>query len=281
MAVEYAYRKPAVAGMFYPSDRITLKEMVNKMLNSADTSHFPHISEPFGFISPHAGYIYSGGVAACGFRLLKDSGFKPELVIVIAPSHYTYFKGASVGMFSAYSTPLGDVKVARDEVDFLVENYEVFSFVEEAHLQEHSLEVQLPFLQVVLGEFKLIPVVVGDQRIYTVEAMADAFTDFLGKITSSFLIVASSDLSHYHSDDVAERLDSRVVDYVEKMDYRGLMKAVSSGECEACGAGTIATLLATALKLGRENSLPLCYAHSGMITGDRTRVVGYLSAVVW
>ena len=273
-------RKPAVAGQFYPGDSVTLSKEITDYFKKAKKEPIP--GKIITLISPHAGYMYSGQVAAYAYKLLEGLSF--QTVVVISPSHVAYFQGASIYNGDAYETPLGkiliDTSVAGKMADI---NNRVFlsskghGFV--GTRGEHALEVQLPFLQLVLGKFKLVPIVIGDQDWTTCEALAEALTESLkGK---SALIVASSDLSHFHPYNEAIRLDSIVMNHVNSFDPEGLYEDISTGLCEACGASPIISAMLAAKGLGADKAKVLKYANSGDVTGDRSGVVGYMAAVMY
>ncbi len=268
-------RKPAVAGTFYPTDPSRLKKQVEDFLNQATKSKLA--GEIVALISPHAGYVYSGQVAAYAYKLLE--GLKFEAVVVIAPSHYFPFKGASVYYQGGYELPLGVIPVHEQLAAQIMAKAGTIDFYPQAHAREHSLEVQLPFLQTVLGNFKLVPIVMGSQDMASCRTLAKAIADTIkGR---RVLIVASSDLSHFHDYDKAVALDRTVQDRVANFDPEGLAQDLASGVNEACGGGPIITALLAARLLGADKTKVLKYANSGDVTGDLSRVVGYMSAVVY
>ncbi len=268
-------RQPAVAGMFYPAYPDELSEQIDSFLRNANppTIH----GQILALVSPHAGYVYSGQVAAYGYKTVKGKSY--DLVIVISPSHRAYFKGASVYAVGDYITPLGVAKVDREACTALMAQDPTIQFHPQVHEQEHALEVQIPFLQRVLNDFKLLPIVMGNQDYATCERLKDALLKVIkGK---NILIVASSDLSHYHPDPEARTLDARVAEALERFDPKALHEILNSGKAEACGGGPMITAMLTAAALGAHQSKVLVYANSGDITGDRQAVVGYLSAVFY
>jgi AmmeMemoRadiSam system protein B len=227
-------------------------------------------------IAPHAGYLYSGGVAAYGYRQLMEKEY--DIVVVIAPSHTVYFNKISVYNGDFYQTPLGEIPVAQD---FAWEMSERNPKIELSGLghdgEEHSLEVQLPFLQHVLGDFKLVPIVMGDQSLMNVEILSDILA--LTLQNQKALIVASSDLSHFHDYDAAVELDQRVIAAVNGLDDGKLYDDLRNDKCEMCGGGPVLAAMRACKKLGANKSKVLTYRNSGDVTGDKSRVVGYLSAL--
>lgn len=272
-------REPVVSGMFYPAGRDSLSKMISTLLRQAEVQKRED-RELFGLISPHAGYVYSGGCAAYGFKLLKGKSF--DTVIVMGPSHQAYLDGASVWKQGKYRTPLGDVEIDDESTRFLLEQDAKVQFYQIAHFQEHSIEVQIPFLQYVLKDnFKIVPIVIGNQTLEYSEVLADAIAKLLQSKKRKFLLIASSDLSHYHSDDVAKRLDNAVIKMIEKMDVEGIASLIETGKGEACGAGPVMVLLLTAKKMDASIIDILNVTNSGEVSGDKSRVVGYMSAAIY
>jgi len=267
-------REPAVAGAFYPGTEAALRRDVEQMLSKAAP---PKIEgEIIALISPHAGYVYSGLVAAHGYKLLKGKSY--DDVIIVAPSHHAYFKGSSIYSKGPYRTPLGLVEVDRNLCESIMASDDLIDYYPQAHLREHSLEVQLPFLQAVLDSLKIVPIIMGDQSYQNCVRLADAIvSNVKGR---KVLLVASCDLSHYHDYESAVRLDSIVMDHVQRYDYKGLAEDVEKRRCEACGGGPMVTVMMAAQKLGAAEAVILKYANSGDVTGDKSGVVGYLSAAL-
>ncbi len=228
-------------------------------------------------ISPHAGYVYSGQVAAHAYKLLEKQKF--STVIVLAPSHQARFTGVSVYDRGGFRTPLGVVPLDQDLISALEKRDKRIRFIPEAHAKEHALEIQLPFLQVVMPGFKLVPLVMGEQDLETCRWLAEAIADCIKD--KPVLLVASSDLSHFHSSDEAKRLDQVVLDRVAAFDPEGLLRSLESGKCEACGGGPMVATMLAARRLGATKSRVLNSANSGDVTGDRSRVVGYMAAALW
>ena len=273
-------RKPAVAGQFYPSDPIELSRELAGYFKNAKKESIP--GKILALISPHAGYMYSGQVAAYAYKLLE--GLSYQTVVVISPSHVAYFPGASVYNGGAYQTPLGAISVDTALAGEISRVTKRVFLSDQGHAfvgqrGEHAIEVQLPFLQLVLGNFKLVPIIIGDQDWATCQALAEALSKSLkGK---DVLMVASSDLSHYHPYDQAEKLDSVVIKHVNAFDPEGLFSDLGSGLCEACGGSPITTVMLAAKSLGADKARAVKYANSGDVTGDKSAVVGYMAAVVY
>jgi len=273
-------RKPAVAGAFYPSNPSTLRTMILEFLKKANV---PEISEPItGIIVPHAGYVYSGAVAAHAYKVLQ--GRDIERVVVISPSHIDYFSGASIYNGTHYETPLGLIPVDMEFARKLAGKSERLELSEQGHTinfqgrGEHALEVQLPFLQVVLGQFKLVPVVMGEQSYETARALGRALAELIKD--EKTIIVASSDLSHYHPYEEAIKLDSKVLNAIKEWDYYNLSRNFQARIWEACGGGPIVSLMIASEYLGATEAVLLKYANSGDVPmGDKSRVVGYSAFV--
>ncbi len=250
-----AIRQPAVAGSFYSADAGSLATTVATLLDEA-----PHkdTAAPKALIVPHAGYMYSGPVAATGYAQLEAHRHRYQRVILLGPAHRAWFEGLAVSSADAFRTPLGDVPIDRAGLTALG-----VDVMDTPHLHEHSLEVQLPFLQSVLREFRLVPIVVGDATPDQVAAVLDALWD--GPET---LIVVSSDLSHYLPYDKAESIDARTCRAIEDLDGRRINHSM------ACGATPVAGLLLTAKARGL-SATTLDLRNSADTAGDRSAVVGY------
>ncbi len=270
-------RPSILAGTWYPADKNELLEMINKFLASA---HIPVIKGKIkAIIVPHAGYVYSGSVAAYAFKAIKGKMYKR--VVMIGPCHRSFFYGVSVNLQKGYKTPLGIVPVDIEFAKKLIQESDQIRYVPMAHAFEHCLEIELPFLQVVLKKgFKIVPILMGEQDIYTCKKLADAILRLLKNDKEPTLILASSDLSHYHSYKEAVHMDRILIQHVKQIDPDGLNTDTINGICEACGKGAIMTVLFIAQRLGVKKALLLKYANSGDVTGDHSRVVGYMSAVL-
>jgi MEMO1 family protein len=268
-------RKSAIAGSWYPGKPSVLKQDIEKYFASVPDTDLA--GEIAGLIAPHAGYIYSGPVAAHAYKLVI--GEKYDAVVVVGPSHRVAFRGVSVWDEGGYETPLGiipvDGSLARDIKKF----GSTVDMIPAAHTQEHSLEIQLPFLQVALGKFSFVPLVMGDQGAQTCSDLASAI--YQAAPGRKILIVGSSDLSHFHDYRTASQMDAVVLNYVREGNASGLLRCLESDECEACGGGPMAVTMLVAEKLGAINRKILKYANSGDVTGDKNSVVGYAAAVYY
>jgi MEMO1 family protein len=270
-----SYIRPAqVAGHFYASNPDKLRKDINLLLDV--TKPKEKIERVFGIVSPHAGYVYSGKTAAHAYNLLV--GKKYKRVFVISPSHSEYFPGICVFEGDAYETPLGLIKVDKEFREKVLTDDGIIFMGYEGHRREHALEVQLPFLQTVLKDFKIVPVVMGDQSKRSVDALANKLAEVSDDET---LVVASSDLSHFYSKSQADRLDSVVEKRVREFDYESLQYDLDNHACEACGGGPIVALMKAAIFKNIRHSMVLSRTDSGDVTGDNSEVVGYLSAVFY
>jgi len=262
-------RSPTVAGSFYPADPTELGKMVDGFLAQAAT---PPLKDVVALVAPHAGYIYSGSVAAYSYASLK--GRKVSRVVVIAPSHYESFDFSAVYDGAAYSTPLGRVPVDRVFAAKLANMSPRIKLSDAGHgPREHSLEVQLPFLQRVLGDFQVVPIIMGDQGYDASRALGLALAKLIRGTDT--LIVASSDLSHYHPYADAVNMDHKTLHAIEEWDYLSMSRNFGFRVWEACGGGPIVATMIAAETLGSNKAQLLKYANSGDTTNDRERVVGY------
>ena len=267
-------REPQVAGMFYPSDPKELRKQINGYLKEVKLKEkYRHIA---GLVSPHAGYMYSGKTAASAYKTLQSQEY--DTVIVISPSHREYFNGISIYPGDAYRTPLGEIEINNNLRERIVAESDIVFEGTSGHGSEHSLEVQLPFLQVTLSNFDLIPLVIGDQRKENIYELADVLSKV---VDDRILVVASSDLSHYYSKAQADMVDSRVIQSINEFNYDELQSDLENKRCEACGGGGIVALLKALKMKNYLHSKVLAHSDSGDITGDNSEVVGYLSAIVY
>ena len=270
-------RPATVAGSFYPADRVELESLVESCLESDAVPKDEN--KIVALVSPHAGLIYSGAVAGEGYRLLKN--LKISKIIILAPSHYEYFEGGNIYDGSAYSTPIGDISIDSELSNELVEASEQLNYSSVGHGKEHSLEVQLPFLQTVLpDDFEIVPIVIGNIDLTMAADIASALSESLNSSNSDVLMIASTDLSHFHEQDKANLLDKRTAGLIENMSINELYAACKSGECEACGVNPLLIVMEAAKLQGASSVEILKYATSGDVSGDYSSVVGYLSAVI-
>jgi hypothetical protein len=269
-------RAPAVSGTFYPSNPDVLRSDIDGYLSKVPNEKLP--GNIAGLISPHAGYMYSGQTAAYGYKAL--SGALYDTVIVVAPSHQSFFLGTAVYDKGAYKTPLGLVPIDEELSDELIKREDAVHADARVHRGEHAIEVQLPFLQTVLGEFKLVPLIMGtSQDPDSSDQLARLIYDCIKDKDKRCLIIGSTDLSHYYPYDVAVEKDKAAVDLLEAFDVQGLIRGLARGKYEACGAGPLLAAMMVCERLGARRSKVLKYTNSGDVTGDMSGVVGYVSCV--
>src|SRR5665647_122970 len=267
-------RDSIVAGSFYPDDPYVLRMQIEDYLNNAKLLDINNIK---ALICPHAGYIYSGQVAAYSFKQIINKKF--DSIFIISPSHSESFDFVSVFDGDAYNTPLGRVNIDKKRSSLLVANNERIRFSDKGHNNEHSIEVQLPFLQYMFEEFEFIPVVIGSQSGQNIHAIGKSISEvFKGE---NIIIIASSDLSHYHPYNDAIILDRQVENLVGKFDIDNLEEEFLKSNIEMCGGGPVLAAMIAAKNLGADKALILKYLNSGDVSGERKAVVGYLAAALF
>lgn len=272
-------RRAAVAGSWYPADPSVLKATLDAHLAHAEAAGSGHPSEAalVSLIVPHAGLVYSGSVAACAYRLLHSRGF--DVAVLVGPSHYVGFDGVSLWPRGHFLTPLGALAIDEELADRLLARCALAHNFPAAHAKEHSLEMQLPFLAHLAPNCRILPLVMGHQTRETAQVLGDALADVLRGRHG--LLVASSDLSHFHDARTAATLDGAVVRAVERFDADSLMALLERRPDHACGGGPMVSVLRAARALGASRSEVLRYADSGDVSGDKASVVGYMSAALW
>jgi len=272
-----AVRQPAVAGSFYPADSATLASMIQKHLADVGTPEKID-GELIALIVPHAGLVYSGPIAAQSYRLLEKA--RPKNIILCGPSHRYSFRGVSVyGPGVTWRTPLGSV-ACNDQLCRQLMAYDPrIAAVAEAHQSEHCLEVQLPYLQSILTDFTIVPLIMGQQDHETIEMMAGA----LSKIASEdgTILVAATDWQHFHSAAEGWPLDSLGIECVKALDPDRLERLLGARSVEACGGGPTVAVLRAAMARGADRVKILKYGDSGDVSGDKSSVVGYLAAAIY
>ena len=275
MAFDDLIRRSTASGSFYPADPETLRKQIDGFMESAEPLDLHNIK---AIISPHAGYIYSGQIAAYSFK--QVAGTKYDSIVIIAPSHAEYFDYASVYHGDAYETPLGTVKIDKNRANALAESSPLVQQSSYGHRDEHSLEVQLPFIQTVFGkDMSIVPVVIGNQSRENIEELGSIAGELFSD--DNILIIASTDLSHYHPYDTASKLDEKVSRLIGSFDTGGLMEEFISNKAEMCGGGPVLAAMMISAAMGADSSKIIKYANSGDVSGDRSAVVGYLSAAFY
>jgi len=228
-----------------------------------------------GLISPHAGYAYSGQVAAYAYAQLSGSAF--SRVAIVSPVHQVYPGQFGTTDKDYYETPLGLVSIDQGLLASVKRQVRLNPVSQD---MEHSLEIQLPFLQVTLGDFGLLPIMMGDQDWASASELGQALAQTIRDAQDEVLLVASTDLSHFHRYEVAVRLDQLVLDHITAYDPRGLMQTLATHKAEACGGGPVAAVMVAAQELGANRAVLLKFMNSGDVTGDRSSVVGYAAAAL-
>jgi AmmeMemoRadiSam system protein B len=270
-------RRPAVAGSFYPDDPDQLRKVIDGCyVHPLGPGALPPAKEKRGGIMacvcPHAGYEYSGPVAAHSYLWLSAMR-KPELVVIVAPNHYGLGSGVSTFREGAWETPLGRVPVDSEAAAEIVKLTGLVDFDPESHRREHSLEVQLPFLQQVYGTFNLLPISLSFQDIETAREIGRGLSKML--VGRDAILIASSDLTHYEPADVAREKDMALLETVQDLDIEAFYDVLEKKSVTACGFGAIATVMEASRLLGFKKGELLKYANSGDTTGDNGAVVGY------
>jgi hypothetical protein len=278
MNAKFDVRPSPIAGQWYPSDPKRLSTQVDRYVHDATLPELK--GEVVAIITPHAGHMYSGPVAGYAFAALQ--GYKPDVVAVVSPMHYPYNEPLLTTAHDAYETPLGIIPVDAEAVQTLSDLLEKelgYGLSRIRRDQEHSLEIELPFLQrVIESEFKLLPVMVRDQSQRVTRSLGQCLAETLR--TRKALLVASTDLSHFYPQHIANELDETMLQCIEAFDPEAVILAEEEGRGFACGRGALAAVLWAAKDLGGDAVKILKHATSGDITGDTSQVVGYGAAVV-
>jgi AmmeMemoRadiSam system protein B len=287
----YTLRHPVVSGLFYPDDKTELQSVVDSYLEEVDTDalfeiirrqtsiEHPQSRMPIVLVAPHAGFIFSGRVQASSYALLK--GRAVDTAIIMGPSHLNRFDGVSIALDDAFSTPLGISRVDAEFSNRLAEICPVASENEKAHLSEHVIEVQLPFLQRLFPSVRIVSLLFGGHLLETVKSLYEALSETMDALKRRYIVIVSSDLSHYHPRTDAAILDDTVIQGIAKMDPESLYADIAAGRAEACGSGAILTGIFLAREKGLGKSAILRRMDSGEVSGDRKRVVGYVSAAMY
>jgi AmmeMemoRadiSam system protein B/AmmeMemoRadiSam system protein A len=271
-------KEPNAAGGFYPDNPQELSGMIDSFLNAANPDTVE--GEIFALISPHAGYGFSGEIAAFGYKLIQSKPYKT--VIIIAPTHYYGFSGVSVYPEGLFRTPLGDLEIDKEFTkNLLYQDKDIF-FEPVAFEKEHSLEVQLPFLQKTLSNFKIVPVVMGDCSFSTCQKLADLLKEAIGK-RQDVLVVASTDMYHGYDYEELEVIDNLTLPYLKNMDAQGLYDGLREGRLQLCGGFPVVSTLILAKTLGHNKLKVLTHTNSAEVTGKKAKgiwTVGYASCVI-
>ncbi|MCS7152175.1 MAG: AmmeMemoRadiSam system protein B [Endomicrobia bacterium] len=285
----FSKRQPVVAGQFYPSNSQELRSLIGTYFDKVTS--LPEIKcKPLGVIAPHAGYIFSGQVAAYSYKFLSKFKFTNPIIVLVGESHNFYLKKPALFTGNSFLTPLGEVKINQEFVKDLLANSEIFENNPEVHIPEHSLEVQLPFLQYIYKEFTIVPILVSKFDYEFSYKIAEKLSEIIKKYskTKTIIIVCSTDMSHYPKYEDAVRIDNKAIELLKIYDPKKYFlelpkiehEKVKNLHCVFCGETAVGISMITTKLLGGNNIEILKYANSGdvPIYGDKSRVVGYLSA---
>ncbi len=272
-------RRPTQAGAFYAGDAKALRKQIETcFLHDFGPKKRPEVNkngdrEVIGLVCPHAGYMFSGAVAANAYYELAQDG-KPDIIVILGPNHTGYGSAIALMNDGVWRTPLGDVEIDVETANLIVQKAFIVDVDDAAHLFEHSIEVQLPFLQYLYGsEFKFVPVCFQMQDLSSAVEVGKALTEVLA--SKNAVIIASSDMTHYEPQRNAAAKDLAALKAVEAMDEKRFYSIIETQNVTACGYGPIATVITAAKGLGAKEAKLLCYKSSGDITGDYSGVVGY------
>lgn len=272
-------RPSPIAGTWYPGSAQALSQTITHYLDQSQPC--PISGRVIGMVVPHAGYRYSGQVAAHAFRCLQ--GQSPDIVAVVSPYHALHYAPILIADHDAYHTPLGEIQIDKAAVHDVIEHLHNDYAIEVARPkldQEHSLEIELPFLQHSLDQpFTLLPIMMREQSHKAAQAIGQTLVNVVRDRQA--LLVASSDLSHFYPDDVARQLDAEILSRAQAFDPEAVLAAEDEGMGFACGRGAIAAVMWAARDLGADRCQVVSYATSGDVTGDRQSVVGYAAAVLY
>jgi len=277
-------KEPNVAGTFYPDSPQELSDLIDKFLNAAAPE--PIQGDIFALISPHAGYAFSGEVASFGYKLIKGKPYKT--VIIIGPSHYLGFSGVSVYPEGIFRTPLGDLTIDKEFTQKLLNKETDVFFEPRAFEKEHSVEVQLPFLQKVLANpanvygLKIVPIVMGDCSFSTCQKLGDLLKEAIGN-RKDVLVVASTDMYHGYDYDEADIVDNLTLSFLKNMDAKGLYYGIREHKLQLCGGFPVVSTLILSKELGHNKLYSLKHTNSAYVTGNKVKglwTVGYTSCVI-
>jgi len=277
-------RRSAVAGSWYAGTREALKTQIEECFtHSLGPGKLPKVVEKgprkiIGLVCPHAGYMYSGPVAAHSYYSLAMDG-KPDIVVLFGPNHSGFGSALATMNEGVWRTPFGDVEIDSEVANEIVCESRVVDVDDSAHAREHSIELQLPFLQYLFGSaFKFVPISFLMQDLETSREVGRAVAKAL--LDKNALVIASTDMTHYEPQEGAERKDKIVINAILKMDEEQLYSAVKSYGISMCGYGPVMAMIVAAKALGAKNAQLLCYKTSGDVIGDYSAVVGYASVAL-
>ena len=278
-------RRPAVAGSFYPNNPEDLKKVIEDcFLDEDGVSTIPELNSftgsdyPINVMVPHAGYQYSGAIASHSYCQIVQNGF-PEVFIILSPNHTGLGKEISVFNEGQWITPLGNVDVDDEFADEIISASDIATSDFNAHLYEHSIEVQLPFLQYFSDDFKIVPITMGSQSFSASTDLANAIYEAGNKLNKSYCVIASTDLSHFNNQEKANKVDGFVLEDIGDMNEFKLFEEVVQYNITMCGYGPVITTISLSKRTNKSNCEILAYRTSGDVTGDMSSVVGYASGI--
>jgi len=277
-----AVRIPAVAGRFYPGRAEELLREVREFTSTGKTPIETGRVAAIGCVAPHAGYMYSGGVAGAVYSRLKI----PKRCVILCPNHTGKGRPLAIMANTTWQTPLGEVAADAEMGARLLRRFPALQEDSAAHRAEHAIEVQLPFLQALRAELKIIPIAVGTSDFDVLRGLGEALADVIADRYEEedqhekVLIIASSDMNHYESDAITRVKDHKAIERVLAMDARGLWEVVMNEDISMCGFGPTTVMLTAAKPLGATSATLVKYATSGDVSGDYESVVGYAGIIV-
>lgn len=264
-------RHPAVAGRFYPDNSQTLLADIESYLSPAEER-----VSAIGCMVPHAGYMYSGAVAGAVFSRVQI----PQRAIVLCPNHTGRGRALAVMSDGVWETPLGPVTIDSQLAEALKQRYPVLNEDSEAHRSEHAIEVELPFLLTLRSQLTFVPIALGTGQFPVLHELGEAIADVIAAQSDPVLIVASSDMNHYESDQITRIKDRKAIDRILELDEEGLYRVVMNEEISMCGFGPAVAMITAAKRLAATRAELVKYATSGDVSGDREMVVGYAGVIV-
>ncbi len=277
-------RRPAVAGSFYPGTRKELLGLLSYLFSSLGIEGIPPpredgVRKVKSLLSPHAGYIYSGRTAAAGYSKLAEDGI-PETFVILGPNHTGLGAAFSVSSADSWETPLGEVELDKELISAIQKHFSDLSFDDLAHMSEHSVEVQIPFLQAIFGNrFKIVPIVMGVQTPESAISLGEAISIASEELKRDIVVIASSDMSHYIPEEEARKKDQAALQSIMALDVHGLFNVIYELDISMCGPGPASVAMTHAKMKGVKRGELVRYSTSAEASGDKSLVVGYASVV--
>lgn len=264
-------REPVVAGQFYPGEDAALKEQIKSFIDEGAKKE-----DVSGAVLPHAGYVYSGKVAGAVYSRM----ILPESFVILGPNHTGRGKPFSIMVEGSWKTPLGEVEIDSDLAKEILASSQNLESDEKAHSQEHSIEVQIPFLQYLIKDFRFVPIILCEVDLVTCREIAQAIARAIKAKDEKVVVIASSDMTHYESQESAERKDKQAIEAILELNEARLLKRVRDLAISMCGYAPVVTMLSAAKELGAREAELVQYMTSGDTSGDYSAVVGYAGVVV-